>query len=334
MQKQTCLAVHGLRLPARTAIKIALASSLLYVPVSFQFVSSRDAWVSHSHQPNFFVRTLQKFALALQKIKHFPIGCPDRALNPVWHKNTSALYCKPHCSKTCFVSGRFQMLLFLGSSNDLESPNPRYFETFVMMAFHDLSAWVSPPEKFLSGLPELHGVDACTCTHLYPSCCWISTHALTLENISGDSMFLTIPKYGIRATLQASRRAEFEPQQTSMKAKSWLRSTLSFIMTSRIPCRSLVGTSGSSKPKLARCRRNALVGKHFVNKSATLSVPALCSKINSLAATLALSHSIRISMRLLLLGMSWPTNSCKADELSDSSRMCGTSCTCISPKPR
>jgi hypothetical protein len=31
----------------------------------------------------------------------------------------------------------------------------------------------------LRGDPELHGVEACTCTHLYPSCCYTSTNSFT-----------------------------------------------------------------------------------------------------------------------------------------------------------
>ena len=57
------------------------------------------------------------------------------------------------------------MLLFQGSSKDLEFPSNKYLETFSMIPFHDLSASDSiVAEKFLSGDPELQGVEACTCT--------------------------------------------------------------------------------------------------------------------------------------------------------------------------
>ena len=57
-------------------------------------------------------------------------------------------------------------ILFRGNSKEREFPNIKYLETLSMMPFHDLSASDSVAlEKFLRGDPELHGVDACTCTH-------------------------------------------------------------------------------------------------------------------------------------------------------------------------
>ena len=151
--------------PARTAAKMAFASSLLYTPVAVQLTSYIPACFSHSHQPKRFVSKLQKPADALQKISTLPIGNPFGACIPVWHKNTSASNCKPHCFKTRLVSSRFHMLLFRGSSKDLEFPSSKYLETFSMIPFHDLSASDSiVAEKFLSGDPELQGVEACTCT--------------------------------------------------------------------------------------------------------------------------------------------------------------------------
>ena len=151
--------------PARTAAKMAFASSLLYTPVAVQLTSYIPACFSHSHQPKRFVSKLQKPADALQKISTLPIGNPFGACIPVWHKNTSASNCKPHCFKTRLVSSRFHILLFRGSSKDLEFPSNKYLETFSMIPFHDLSASDSiVAEKFLSGDPELQGVEACTCT--------------------------------------------------------------------------------------------------------------------------------------------------------------------------
>ena len=111
-------------------------------------------------------------AEALQKIKTFPIGKPESDIKPVWHRNTSASNCKPHLCKTCFVSSRFHILLFRGNSKEREFHNIKYFETLSMIPFHDLSASDSVvlAEKFLRGDPELQGVEACTCTRLYPSC--------------------------------------------------------------------------------------------------------------------------------------------------------------------
>ena len=118
----------------------------------FQFTSYIPACLSHSHQPNFFVSKLQKPAEALQKIKTFPTGKPFEACIPVWHKNTSASNCKPHCFNTRFVSSRFQMLLFRGKSNDREFPSNKYLETLSMIPFHDLSASDSTcAEKILEG---------------------------------------------------------------------------------------------------------------------------------------------------------------------------------------
>ena len=152
---------QGSFLPARTAAKMALASSLLYAPVWVQFTSYIPACLSHSHQPS----KLQKPAEALQKISTLPIGSTLGACIPVWHKNTSASNCKPHCFKTRFVSSRFQMLLFRGHSHEREFPSIRYLETLSMIPFHDLSASDSTcAEKFLRGDPELHHLEACTCT--------------------------------------------------------------------------------------------------------------------------------------------------------------------------
>ena len=104
-------------------------------------------------------------------------------------------------------------------------------------------------------------------------------------------------------------------------------------MTSLILCRSFAGTSGTSNPKLVRCLRKSLVPKHLVKRSATLSVPARCSTSSSLELILAFIQAILISTCRLLLGMSCPTNSCNAEELSDSSRIWGTSLSLISPIP-
>ena len=130
----------------------------------------------------------------------------------------------------------------------------------------------------------------------------------------------------MRATLHASLKAELVPQQTSTKATSCFWSTLPLMsMTLRTLCRSCMGTSGVSNPKLVRCLRKSLVPKHLVNKSATLSVPALCSTKSSFEQILAFIQAIRISTCRLRLGISCPTNNCKAEELSDSSKIWGTS---------
>ena len=78
--------IQGSFLPARTAAKMALASSLLYAPVWVQFTSYIPACLSHSHQPHLFVSKLQKLAEALQKINTFPTGKPFGACIPVWQK--------------------------------------------------------------------------------------------------------------------------------------------------------------------------------------------------------------------------------------------------------
>ena len=104
-------------------------------------------------------------------------------------------------------------------------------------------------------------------------------------------------------------------------------------MTSRIRCKSFLGTSGVSNPKLARCLKKSLVPKHFVKRSATLSVPARCSIHSSFELILAFIQAILISTWRLRLGMSCPTSNCKADELSDSNKICGTSLSLISPIP-
>ena len=57
---------QGSFLPARTAAKMAFASSLLYTPVAVQLTSYIPACFSHSHQPKRFVSKLQKPADALQ----------------------------------------------------------------------------------------------------------------------------------------------------------------------------------------------------------------------------------------------------------------------------
>ena len=156
---------QGSFLPARTAAKIDFAISLLYAPVEVQLTSCIPACFSHSHQPNRFVSKLQKAAEALEKISTFPTDNPLGACIPVWHKNTSASNCKPHCFKTRFALSRFQMLLFRGNSNEREFPSIKYLETLHMIPFHDLSASDSIcAEKFMRGDPELHGVEACTCT--------------------------------------------------------------------------------------------------------------------------------------------------------------------------
>ena len=69
--------------PARTAAKMAFASSLLYTPVAVQLTSYIPACFSHSHQPKRFVSKLQKPADALQKISTLPIGNPFGACIPV-----------------------------------------------------------------------------------------------------------------------------------------------------------------------------------------------------------------------------------------------------------
>ena len=69
--------------PARTAAKMAFASSLLYTPVAVQLTSYIPACLSHSHQPKRFVSKLQKPADALQKISTLPIGSPFGACIPV-----------------------------------------------------------------------------------------------------------------------------------------------------------------------------------------------------------------------------------------------------------
>ena len=57
-KQRAIMHVHaqGLFLPARTAAKLAFASSLLYAPVLVQLTSCIPACCSHSHQPNFFVK--------------------------------------------------------------------------------------------------------------------------------------------------------------------------------------------------------------------------------------------------------------------------------------
>ena len=69
--------------PARTAAKMAFASSLLYTPVAVQLTSYIPACFSHSHQPKRLVSKLQKPADALQKISTLPIGSPFGACIPV-----------------------------------------------------------------------------------------------------------------------------------------------------------------------------------------------------------------------------------------------------------
>jgi len=108
---------QGSFLPARTAAKMALASSLLYAPVWVQFTSYIPACLSHSHQPS----KLQKPAEALQKISTLPIGSTLGACIPVWHKNTSASNCKPHCFKTRFVSSRSKCCCFVATHMNVNS---------------------------------------------------------------------------------------------------------------------------------------------------------------------------------------------------------------------
>ena len=83
----TCKTKHkhaqGSFRPARTAAKMAFASSLLYTPVAVQLTSYIPACFSHSHQPKRFVSKLQKPADALQKISTLPIGNPFGACIPV-----------------------------------------------------------------------------------------------------------------------------------------------------------------------------------------------------------------------------------------------------------
>jgi hypothetical protein len=74
---------QGFFRPARTAAKMAFASSLLYTPVAVQLTSYIPACFSHSHQPKRFVSKLQKPADALQKISTLPIGNPFGACIPV-----------------------------------------------------------------------------------------------------------------------------------------------------------------------------------------------------------------------------------------------------------
>ena len=152
---------QGSFLPARTAAKMALASSLLYAPVWVQFTSYIPACLSHSHQPS----KLQKPAEALQKDKYFAYWQHIGGLHSSLAQKHFSIKLQTTLFQDSFRFVSFQMLLFRGHSHEREFPSIRYLETLSMIPFHDLSASDSTcAAKFLRGDPELHDLEACTCT--------------------------------------------------------------------------------------------------------------------------------------------------------------------------
>ena len=140
-----------------------------------------------------------------------------------------------------------------------------------------------------------------------------TTKALTSSNTRRSCMFFVMPKYGIRAPLQACLRAEFSEQQTSMNAISW--PTLAETPVSKISLRlfkSPTGTSCCANPRVVRCFIKSLVLRHFVNMSAQLSVPGLYLRASSSDSILLRIQCRRISMCRDFLGTSLPAISVSA----------------------
>ena len=84
--------------------------------------------------------------------------------------------------------------------------------------------------------------------------------------------------------------------------------------------RSFTGTSGVSNPKLVRCLRKSLVptlGKQVCHIVSSRSV----FYQQFIGTNFGFHPGILISTCRLLFGISCPTNNCKAEELSDSSKI-------------
>ena len=290
--------------------------------------SLRDAnwrcWIPHGigmHRFQTFSWVNSQSKEMLQRISNaFPIGVPSSwpvlsDTMPLRHHNWDHNAPEFFASQVSAISD--YALEVQTTSNLQESDTPQliqWWNASLCLASVCSLFWF----KYLSGLPELHGVWT---VNMQPSSTipLDTTKALTSSNTRRSCMFFVMPKYGIRATLQACLRAEFSEQQTSMNAISW--PTLAETPVSKISRRlfkSPTGTSCCVNPRVVRCFTKSLVLRHFVNMSAQLSVPGLYLRASSSDSILLRIQCRRISMCRDFLGTSLPAISVSALSESDS----------------
>ena len=208
-----------------------------------------------------------------------------------------------------------------------------------MITGHSMSESVNPGDRCLSGLPEEHGVEACTCTQKP-----FFTASLTILDTSWktslDWTFRVTPTYLIPSCLVTELNAESSRQQSSTKRIGRSSKTAWTSWNSSSPAvrfklvSSKSGIALSSNPRVSLCLKNSCDPKHLVNRSETFSDPARCFIRTTPRSICDRIHKSLISICLDFFGMSTPWINWSADAESDSKRMFTTASGTVSPIPK